>query len=128
VDTPTFNAFMLNVIRAVPADGTERWFLMDNASFHALEDLVEKQMGEKHIGITHTAPSTCFLDPIEEFFSVVTSRFLNIYYQEVLKDGHLMLTREKVKQLIRQSFRECGPISLIGSFARPCLLLTPSRV
>jgi hypothetical protein len=127
IKTETFNVFIHGVLEYIPCDGVERWILIDNASFHALDDATEEELGKKNVGVTHTAPSTCFLDPIEEFFGMVTASFLSLYHTEVMSSDRFVVTREKVKELVRESFRLCGSTSLEGAFARAGLLLTPPR-
>jgi hypothetical protein len=122
-NTDSFNQFLINVTRSIPPDGVQRWLLIDNALFHAIDPVVQEILCDMKIGVTHTAPSTCFFDPIEEFFGELHAVFLRRYEKYVLMTGRIVpLTREEIRQLIVQCVLDAGNHDMSKIYARDCLL------
>ena len=116
--TRAFNAFLLRVTEVLPRDGQRRFLLIDNATIHAIEDVVEEELAKRVIGVTHTPPSGCFFDPIEEFFAIVHQYFLRKYEVAATTGNALVLNRARVRQLIISAVQEAGERDLSKIFAR----------
>jgi hypothetical protein len=116
--TRTFNAFLLRVIHVLPHDGTRRFLLFDNASIHKLDEVVEEELAKYAIGVTHTPPSGCVFDPIEEFFAIVHQYFQRMYHRAVLAGHMIVLNREKVRGLIVDAVKLAGQRDLSKIFHR----------
>ena len=104
-----FNSFLLRLIELIPSYGASRFMLIDNASFHAIDLHVRELMDEVMLGVTHTAPSTCALDPIEEFFGATQTRVARKYEAIASQMNQIVsLTRSQFKQLICEAVDEVG--------------------
>jgi hypothetical protein len=116
---PLFNQFLLRLALAMPADGFYRWVLMDNASFHAIDEETLEAMGEVSLGVTHTAPSTCALDPIEEFFGHCTHMLARKYARAVMETGRFVpIDGAGLRMLIVETVDEAGALDLTHIFCR----------
>jgi hypothetical protein len=123
-NTLTFNAFLVHLVSAIHRDGTRRWLLLDNASFHGISEVVKEMMGAVGLGVTFTAPSTCFLNPIEEFFGLVHAIFKRRYDHEVIDTGRFVpLNRQQIKRMIWESIEEAGTHGLSDYFVRAVLAM-----
>jgi hypothetical protein len=123
---PLFNAFVLRLLRLIPKDGRRRFMLIDNASFHAIDYFVRQEMETVTLGVTHTAPSTCAFDPIEEFFAHAQQIATRKYEDRALTAGQIIgMTRVEFKELICESVDEAGARDLSGIFARAGLMAAP---
>jgi hypothetical protein len=100
--TESFNAFVLVVCSRLPPpdDRDFWWLLLDNASFHGILDVVRPVLGRAKIGITFTAPSTCFLNPCEEHFAQVDSKFRQLVDREIIEHEQYVLPRRRMHELI----------------------------
>jgi hypothetical protein len=122
----TFNAFLLRLIELIPRDRQRRWLLVDNASFHAIDEMVAEELGQASMGVTHTAPSTCCLDPIEEFFAHCVQIMQRRYEIAVVQTGHFVpVNRAQFKDMIKASVDEAGAADLTPLFARAGLVNAP---
>jgi hypothetical protein len=80
----SFTAFCKRIAESVPRDAKGRWLLLDNASFHALDEFTWEDFVQAKVGLTFAAPSGCFTSPIEEWFGMVAARFTNLYHAAVI--------------------------------------------
>ena len=106
----------------IPRDGVQRWFLIDNAPFHGILRQTAVALGRAHVGITHTAPSSCFLNPIEEFFAQLASKFQEMYGRAVLKHDRYIIPRDQVKEMIIRSAQIVGRRDCAAIFERAGLI------
>jgi hypothetical protein len=117
-NTLSFNAFMTKLTELVYPDES-RFVLLDNASFHGLFEDTKLALGRQRLNITHTAPSTCFLDPIEEFFAIVQHRFIERLYKKIAQNGKLTpVSREGVKEMIVEAVHYGNRFNLRPLFIR----------
>lgn len=99
--TISFNGFLLKLSSVLPIHHERCFVLIDNASFHDIDENVKESLMEKNLSITHTAPSTCFFDPIEEVFSIINKQFLELYYKRIQETKKIVpLNKESFKELI----------------------------
>ncbi|KAK8861049.1 hypothetical protein M9Y10_012741 [Tritrichomonas musculus] len=68
INTQILNAFFHNLVSNIKEIEYGQFLLIDNASFHSIEDFIIDNMKQK-FGITRTPPLGCLFNPIEEFFS-----------------------------------------------------------
>ena len=76
INTDIFNYFLFNLISNIQTKEYGQFLLIDNASFHGIDEVITEYMQVKKIGITRTPPLGCLFNPIEEFFS---------YFDTILK-------------------------------------------
>jgi hypothetical protein len=114
----SFSAFCKRMVEYVPRDGKRRWLLMDNASFHNLDEFTWQDFVEAKVGVTHTPPSGCFMSPIEEWFGMVSARFTKMYHAAVISEHKYVLTRSKVVELVHAAVMACGCHDLSKLYAR----------
>ena len=72
--------------------------------------------------MTHTAPSSCFLNPIEEHFAQVEAQFQRLYDEEVLKYDQYVVPRANVRRLVSRAVRIVGVRDCRDIFARAGLI------
>lgn len=70
INTKSFNAFIHKVSSLIKADEKRTFLLIDNASFHGINDFVREFMQEKRFSLTRTSQMGCESNPIEEFFFI----------------------------------------------------------
>jgi hypothetical protein len=70
------------------------------------------------VGLTFTAPSGCFMSPIEEWFGMVAARFTKMYHAAVISEHKYVLTRPKVVELVHAAVTACARHDLSKLFAR----------
>jgi hypothetical protein len=109
--TMSFNAFTIKLAEVANPE-QESFALMDNASFHHLYEITKEALAAKKLNVTRTAPSTCFLDPIEEYFAIVQQLFQKKLYTKIVRNGKLVpVSRQQVKGMIIASVYEAGECS-----------------
>lgn len=69
INTKIFNIFIHKVCSLIKTSEKRNFLLIDNASFHGINDFIKETMQEKKLSFTRTPPMGCFCNPIEEFFS-----------------------------------------------------------
>jgi hypothetical protein len=120
----SFNAFLVHVARHVPRDGVRRFICMDNASFHKVDRAIHDILADANLAITYTAPSTCFLNPIEEHFAEAQQGFQRRMEELCLiSDRVVPFSREEYRQLIIESVLEAGCHDQTNLFLRAGFLL-----
>jgi hypothetical protein len=123
ITTSLFNSFILRLLRVIPRDGARRYLLIDNASFHALDSEVQEEMETVRLGVTHTAPSTCAFDPIEEFFAQCSAYVVRKYGEMASRQGRIVaMTRGQFKDLICEAVDAVGAQDLTAIYGRAGLL------
>ncbi|OHS95745.1 hypothetical protein TRFO_13709 [Tritrichomonas foetus] len=108
-NTLTFNCFLMNNIELFGRNSERKYFLFDNATFHKLMDETKDLAATKNISFTYTSPNSCFLDPIEEVFSIINEIFIKKYYAKILNEKKIApLNKETMKQMICESIEEAS--------------------
>jgi hypothetical protein len=121
-DTGSFNEFLEQVIERLPRDGVRRWLRLDNAKFHRILPETARMLGQRGVGISNTAPSSCFMNPIEEHFSQVASKFHDSYARAVVQRDRYVVPREEVKEMIVDAAQCVGRRDNRAIFARAGLI------
>ena len=70
----TFNQFICKVVDCIPDDGNRRFIILDNGKFHKTSSITDQLLRDKHLALCFNPPLACFLNPIEEVFSFVSSQ------------------------------------------------------
>ena len=121
-ETSSFNEFTQQVVRRLPRDGMRRWLRIDNAKFHSILPETARMLGERRVGISNTAPSSCFMNPIEEHFSQVAARFHGTYARAVAARDRYVVPREEVKEMLVEAAQFVGRWDNRAIFARAGLI------
>lgn len=74
VNKELFNKFFIKIISLIPNDFKTRFIVLDNASFHQIEEKTHQLYAEKNIEFLFNPPLCCFLNPIEEVFSWISAK------------------------------------------------------
>lgn len=115
-----FEEFIAHVAMQNSKEETQ-FLLYDNATFHNICDECSDILNDNHFEVTKTAPSSCFLDPIEEFFAIFDYNFKTKYQKAVIETGLMNpLSRTEIKRIINNSLIDSNT-SLIGQFTRACI-------
>lgn len=102
IDSEIFNSFIWKLCDQFPENNENLYFLCDNASFHGISHITQKHLNNNNIFITRTTPLGCFTNPIEEFFSIVHSKFEEILGQRMLSNDSY-LSKEEYLNIIKHS-------------------------
>ena len=94
------------------------FLLYDNATFHNIEDECTEIISEYNTEITKTAPSSCFINPIEEYFGIFDTIFRQKYQKSIIDTGLMNpLSRKEIKTIIEKSLMESN-VNLRNQFIR----------
>jgi hypothetical protein len=118
IHTDYFNDFLEGALAFVPQDGLQRFFVIDNASFHGIKRRTARLLGQAHVGISHTAPSSCFLNPIEEHFAQMEAKFQELYDVAVLQYDQYVVPRDRVRKIIIKAVTLLGERDNCAIYAR----------
>ena len=115
-----FESFLAHVAIANRNDA-KQYLLFDNASFHDVCPECLDILKENNFDVTKTSPSSCFLDPIEEFFGIFDTCFKEKYQKAIVTTGHFNpLTRHEIYELIINCLNEANR-NLFHQFLRALL-------
>lgn len=116
-----FNAFLHHLCTKVKKGENGKFLLIDNASFHNIEECNKDIMKEKKIAITRTPPMGCIFDPIEEFFASFDF-YLKKNLKKYIKQASTPLEQEAFTSIIHRSINDASKIDLEQIFRRSGLL------
>lgn len=78
-----------------------KFLLIDNASFHEIDEHIKENLKGRNITITRTPPIGCLFNPIEEFFSYFYYN-LRENIKEILIKADYSLSQELFIELIHK--------------------------
>lgn len=115
-----FESFALHV-SYIAASDRKQYLLCDNASFHGIHPIIERDIQNNGFEITKTPPSGCFCDPIEEFFGILDTKFKNSFYEAMISTGsYVPLTVSEIEEMIVDCIYSSNQ-NLIKQFERALL-------
>ena len=121
ITTTIFNAFLLKLSNLINYESNGRFVLIDNASFHGIEEIVQNAMRFKKLAITRTPPLGCLFNPIEEFFAYF-DYILRREIKKFLQKSNQLLTQDEFIDIIHKSIRMTTEIDFKKIFRRAGLL------
>lgn len=121
LNTVSFNAFLHKLCTIIQPKNYLQYLLLDNASFHFIEDINIENMKEKKIAITKTPPLGCLFNPIEEFFAFF-DKILKRKIKSYLNQNNYQINQEKFIDLIHSSIKEAINMDLKQIFRRAGIL------
>ena len=71
-----------------------------------------------NIGITFTAPSTCFLNPCEEHFAQVDAHFRRLFDREIIEHDEYVVPRKRTRELIIEAVETVAARDNTAIFSR----------
>lgn len=104
IDTNVYNSFLWILSDQFQNNQNRLYFLNDIATFHNISDATRQHLIEKNIVITRSIPLVCFINPIEEFFSIVHNYFEKLLDQRMLNIDQ-NLTKFEYIDLIKKSVK-----------------------
>ena len=117
-NTQSFNKFIRDLIFELPKSEETLYILMDNASFHSIDAENLFLSEQKNIQFIRNPKLSCFLNPIEEYFSEVHQQLLII----IRKNNNKRINKEQFMQYICESFNIANQkTDFIYRYLRACL-------
>lgn len=71
INSITFNAFLHKFCSRINEDNEYGFFLIENASFHSIDDIIIEKMKAKKVSITRTPPIECLKIPLKNSLLVL---------------------------------------------------------
>lgn len=121
IETTRFSGFLVNIARMNKRK--DRWLVFDNATFHKATEIVHPELEKHNCSISFTAPCSCFTNPIEEVFALMSFVFLELYHDRILRNGLKNIPRREIRGLIEQAVQRISGRSFLGFFLRSGLVL-----
>jgi transposase len=121
ITTQIFNAFILGLCNRIAHAEKGKFLLIDNASFHGIDESVKEIMKGKNLAFTRTPPMGCLFNPIEEFFACF-DKILHRKVNSVINKSTEAITQELFVELIHASVMEASDMDLKQIYRRAGLL------
>jgi hypothetical protein len=83
--------FVNTLVRTLPDQEQQAWLLWDNARCHGLAEETVAMTVEKNFDVTHTAPRTCFPDPVEEALSCLQTKLVQVMEDKMVRTNQYAL-------------------------------------
>lgn len=116
INTIKFNAFLKRLVSIINVQ-KGNFLLIDNASFHNVDESIKDLMAEKRIAFTRTPPMGCIFDPIEEFFANF-DKILHKKLKNMIEKSEVSLEQKTFIELIHASIFDASKMNLKQIFRR----------
>lgn len=120
INTLKFNCFLKRLTTKINNENN-CFLLVDNASFHSIDEEIKRVLGIHNLSITRTPPMGCLFNPIEEFFACFDNK-LRHKINTFLKKTTEPLSQDIFLEMIHESIEKTVEMDLPQIFRRAGLL------
>lgn len=117
----SFNEFLNDLEKKINFESENHFIIIDNASFHQIDEDIERRFMKKGYYFIRNPPRACFLNPIEEFFGDTHQKLKSLIRERNLIDQKM--TNDSFKMSIIDAFTNAAASCNFEKLYKNSLLL-----